>query len=245
MKNPPRSIAGDLFLPVLECLELRSCGFTSDNTLSWILRHGGTLRSLKLDDCAIIFSMELDATSPAETETAHVTIEFNGSKVNQRYWILWATWFQAMANGLPHLDQFQFGSSRFRAPGEIGPVFRSEIPEGPKFCHSNDFLFGLFPDRYLEMKDGEKDFPWALRQGPRRRRRARPAADEGDLAAIRLLLENIGQVVREIDTSCHAASVNNLIGSVEPLKDTDAVEHVQNQGYVTKIYYTPRIQQSF
>lgn len=216
MKNPLRSIAGDLHLPVLECLELRSCGFTSDHTLLWILRHGGTLRSLKLDDCAIIFSIELGAIGLAETDTAHVTIEFNGSKVNQRYRILWATWFQAMANGLPCLRQFQFGSSRVRAPGEIGPVFRSENPEGPKFGHTNEFLFGLFPDRYHEMKDGEENFPWALRQGPRRRRKAHPAADEGDLAALRRLLKSIGQVVWENDTSSHAASVNNLIGSVEP-----------------------------
>ncbi|CEJ58527.1 hypothetical protein PMG11_07181 [Penicillium brasilianum] len=204
MKNPPRPIAGDLILPVLECLELRGCGFTSDNTLSWILRHRGTLRPLKLDDCAIIFSMELGAWSPAETETAHVSIEFNGSK--------------AMANGLPRLQIFQFGSSRVRAPGEIGPVpvFRAEIPEGPKFGHTNKFLFGHCPDRYLEMKDGEGNFPWALRQGPRCRRKARPAADEGDLAALRRLLESIGQVVRENNTSSHAASVNNFIGLVEP-----------------------------
>ncbi|OOQ89298.1 hypothetical protein PEBR_27303 [Penicillium brasilianum] len=201
---------------ILEYLKLCGCGFTSDNTLSWILRHRGTLRSLKLEDCAIIFSMELGAWSPAEPKTAHVSIEFNGSKVNQCYRILWATWFQATANGLPRLRQFQFGSSRVRAPGEIGPVFRSEIPEGPKFGHTNKFLFGFFPDRYLEMKDGEGNFPWALRQGPRRRRKARPAADEGDLTALRRLLESIGQVVRENDTSSHAASVNNFIGSVEP-----------------------------
>ncbi|KAJ5370889.1 uncharacterized protein N7496_006981 [Penicillium cataractarum] len=215
MKNPPRSIAGELLLPVLESLELRSCGFASDYTLSWILRHASTLRSLKLDDCAIIFSMELGPTGPAETETAHVVIDLKAGRVNQAYRLLWATWFQVIANGLPHLHQFEFGSSRVRAPGEIGPKFRSEISEGPTFGHTDQFLFGIFPDRYLEMKDGDGNTPWVLRRKSRSKCMARPAADEGDLAALRSLLERIGQVVRENDASSHAANVNNLIGSVD------------------------------
>lgn len=215
MKNPPRSIAGVLLLPVLESLELRSCGFTSDYTLSWIIRHAATLRSLKLDDCAIIFSMELGPTGPAETETAHMAIDLNAGMVDQVYRLLWATWFQVIANRLPHLRHFEFGSSRVRAPGEIGPKFRSEISEGPTFGHTNQFLFGLFPDRYLEMKDGDEHTPWVLRRTSRRKCKARPAADEDDLAALRSLLERIGQVVRENDASSHAANVNNLIGSVD------------------------------
>lgn len=218
MKNPSRSIARDIFLPVLESLELRSCGFTSDYTLSWMLRHAATLRSLKLDDCAIIFSLELGPTGPAETETAHMAIDLNAGRVDQVYrllWATWATWFQVIANRLSHLRQFEFGSSRVRAPGEIGPKFRSEISEGPTFGHTNQFLFGLFPDRYLEMKDGDQNTPWVLRRKSRRKCKPRPAADEDDLAALRSLLERIGQVVRENDASSHAANVDNLIGSVD------------------------------
>ena len=66
------------------------------------------------------------------------------------------------------------------------------------------------------MKDGIASTPWVLRRKSPRSCQARPAADEGDLAALRTLLECIGKVVvREDDTSGHTTRVNNLIGSVE------------------------------
>jgi hypothetical protein len=117
---------------------------------------------------------------------------------------------------LPHLKRFDFGSSRVRALGEEGPKFKSEASEGPKFGRVNKFLFGLFPDRYLEMKDGSVRAPWILKtRGQRPYYKEPPVADEPDLAMLRRLLEHTGQVVQENDKSSHASSVDSLIGWVE------------------------------
>lgn len=216
MKNSPGYAAEDLHLPHLQSLELRSCGFTSSQTLEWILSHSDTLGSLKLDDCAIVYSMELAPGSKSEFGSPNVDIGIDGGRVYQLYRLVWANWFQQLANGLPHLRRFDFGSSRVRAPGENGPRFESETLEGPKFGHTNDFLFGLFPDRYLEMKDGAAETQWVLRTVPKQRQFGeRPDVDQPDISALRQLLVITGQVVRESDTSNHAAKVVDLFGSVE------------------------------
>jgi hypothetical protein len=216
MKNPPGAMALDIHLPLLESLELRSCGFTCNDTLNWIIKHGSTLLSLKFDDCAIIYCMELAVTSKAEPNSVCISTENEGGRVYQRYWLRWDIWFQALAYGLPHLKRFDFGSSRVRALGEEGPKFKSEASEGPKFGRVNKFLFGLFPDRYLEMKDGSVRAPWILKtRGQRPYYKEPPVADEPDLAMLRRLLEHTGQVVQENDKSSHASSVDSLIGWVE------------------------------
>lgn len=215
MRNIPFHLEYDTQLPHLQSLELRGCGFTCSQPLLWILRHGDTLRSLKLDDCAIIYSLELVPKSKAE-ECYQVKLEVDGGQVYQIYHAVWAHWFRQLANGLPHLRRLEVGSSRVRAPGEEGPKFQSEASVGPKFGHTNPFLFGLFPDRYLEMKVGTSDIPWILRpRGQGRKFKDRPESDEEDLVTLRRLLQVTGQMVRENDTSNHAARVNNLIGSVE------------------------------
>ncbi|KAJ5433152.1 uncharacterized protein N7458_012308 [Penicillium daleae] len=216
MKNPPGAMALDIHLPLLESLELRSCGFTCNDTLNGIIKHGSTLLSLKFDDCAIIYCMELAVTSKAEPNSVCISTENEGGRVYQRYWLRWDIWFQALAYGLPHLKRFDFGSSRVRALGEEGPKFKSEASEGPKFGRVNKFLFGLFPDRYLEMKDGSVRAPWILKtRGQRPYYKEPPVADEPDLAMLRRLLEHTGQVVQENDKSSHASSVDSLIGCVE------------------------------
>lgn len=65
------------------------------------------------------------------------------------------------------------------------------------------------------MKNGDENTPYVLRRKARSKCKARPAAGEGDLAALRSLLECIGQVLRGNYASSHAANVNNLIGSVD------------------------------
>lgn len=217
MKNIPWHLGSETKLPRLQSLELRSCGFTSNKALLWILHHGDMLRSLKLDDCAIIYAMELCPSSKAEESVIQISREIDGCRVYQIYTGLWAQWFRAMGNGLPFLRRFEFGSSRVRAPGEQGPRFKSEASVGPKFGCTNQFLFGLFPDRYLEMKDGTADIPWILRPlGRCRKFRDPPQSDEFDRRALRRLLQVIGQVVAEDVTSSHAAKVRDLMGFVEP-----------------------------
>ncbi|KAJ5901027.1 uncharacterized protein N7473_005097 [Penicillium subrubescens] len=216
MKNSPGYLADELHLPHLQSLELRSCGFTSSQTLEWILSHSDTLRSLKFDDCAIIYSMELAPGSRADYLLDDINLGVEGGRVYQLYKLLWAAWFQRLARGLPHLQQFDFGSSRVRAPGERGPKFKSETLVGPRFGHTTDFLFGLFPDRYLEMKDGANEYPWVLRLISKLRKfEDRPVADEADISALRQLLAVTGQVVQENDTSNHAAKVVDLMGVIE------------------------------
>lgn len=217
MKNTPWRLGSETKLPRLKSLELRSCGFTSTKVLLWILDHADTLRSLKLDDCAIIYSMELCPSSKAEESAIQISREVDGCRVYQMYTGLWEQWFRALVNGLPHLRRFEFGSSRVRAPGEQGPRFKSESSVGPKFGRTNQFLFGLFPDRYLEMKDGTADIPWILRPlGQRRKFKDPPQSDDVDCLALRHLLQVIGQAVEEDVTSSHAAKVRGLMGSVEP-----------------------------
>lgn len=216
MKNSPGYSTKDLHLPRLENLELRSCGFTNSRTLAWILSHSDTLRSLKFDDCAIIYSMELAPGSVSDYNLDDVNVGLQGGRVYQLYKVLWAFWFQSLASGLLHLQQFNIGSSRVRARGEQGPKFRSETLVGPKLGHTNDFLFGLFPDRYLEMKDGANEYPWVLRPMSKLRKFAeRPDADQVDMTALRQLLAATGQVVQENATSNHVAKVVNLMGVVE------------------------------
>ncbi|KAF3384444.1 hypothetical protein F1880_002670 [Penicillium rolfsii] len=216
MKNSPGYGVGELHLPHLQSLELRSCGFTSSQSLVWILSHSDTLRSLKFDDCAIVYSMELAPGSKGEFGSQSIDVGIVGGRVYQLYRLVWADWFQQLANGLPHLQRFDFGSSRIRAPGEIGPKFESETLEGPRFGHTNEFLFGIFPDRYLEMKDGAGETPWVLRIVPSQRRfKEPPDVDQPDISALRQLLAITGQVVRESDISSHAAQVVDLIGSVK------------------------------
>lgn len=216
MKNTPWFLGRNTELPHLQKLELRSCGFTNSEVLLWILRRGDTLRSLKFDDCAIIYSLELCPCSKPQDSSGQLTREIDGGRVYQLYNGLWAEWFRALGNGLPCLQRFEFGSSRVRAPGEIGPRFKSEASMGPKFGHTNQFLFGLFPDRYLEMKDGTLDIPWILRPLGRGRKFKDPPQSNEDESALRRLLQVIRQTVRENDTSSHAAKVRGLMGSVEP-----------------------------
>jgi hypothetical protein len=216
MKNSPGYLTDPVHLPHLESLELRSCGFTNSSTLAWILNHKDTLRSLKFDDCAIIYSMELSPGSNNEFNGVDIDMGIDGGRVYQLYKLRWPDWFQQLATDLPHLKQFDFGSSRVRAPGEWGPKFRSETLVGPKFGHTNEFLFGLFADRYLELKDGTGETPWMLRpMSTLRVFAARPESDEDDIAALRQLLTVTGQVVRENDTSRHAVKVVELMGEVE------------------------------
>ncbi|KAJ5279370.1 hypothetical protein N7478_004742 [Penicillium angulare] len=47
------------FLPNLKSLELRGNIFTCDESFNWILLHAKTLGSIKLDDCAILYSRQI------------------------------------------------------------------------------------------------------------------------------------------------------------------------------------------
>lgn len=49
-----------LSIPNLESIELCGYTFISDLELDWILAHKNTPRSLKFDDCAIIYCLQMD-----------------------------------------------------------------------------------------------------------------------------------------------------------------------------------------
>lgn len=225
MKNPPGATALDIHLPLLESLELRSCGFTCNDTLNWIIKHGSTLLSLKFDDCAIIYCMELAVTSKAEPNSVCISTENEGGRVYQRYWLRLDIWFQALAYGLPHLKRFDFGSSRVRALGEEGPKFKSEASEGPKFGRVNKFLFGLFPDRYLEMKDGSVRAPWILKtRGQRPYYKEPPWPTNLTLRCCAVSLNTLDRWFRRMISPAMPAAWTASSGGLKPDRDTAAAE---------------------
>lgn len=212
-----------LFLPSLESLELRGCGFTADYQLDWIIRHGRTLTHLKLDDCAIVHRLVLWSSPQGVVRADHchasLRIVDDGPRDKVRlYNTRWAQYFDKMRQQLLHLKNFEIGSSRVRALGEEGPCFMSEKHHGPSLNKPSQFLFGLFPDRYLKMAD-EAGCPccsWVLgnaeQEGPKRQNLL---LDDSDREALRGLLQKIGQSVHEDTDSDHAGYVGKLMGRVK------------------------------
>jgi hypothetical protein len=213
---------GGFFVPMLESLELRGCGFTADFQLDCIVRHGRTLHSLKFDDCAIINRLVLwrPARGVTIADRAHASLHVvdDGPKDQVRlYNTRWAQYFDKIKEKMPRLKHFEIGSSRARAPGEEGPCFQSEQYSGPSFHKPSTFLFGLFPDRYLKMGDasGCACCSWVLQNKPQERpKRQGLILDNSDRDALRGLLEKIGQSVQEDADSGHAGYVRGLMGRV-------------------------------
>lgn len=223
MKNVAGACSyGGFFVPMLESLELRGCGFTADFQLDCIVRHGRTLHSLKFDDCAIINRLVLWRPSRGVTiaDRAHASLHVvdDGPKDQVRlYNTRWAQYFDKIKEKMPRLKHFEIGSSRARAPGEEGPCFQSEQYSGPSFHKPSTFLFGLFPDRYLKMGDasGCACCSWVLQNKPQERpKRQGLILDNSDRDALRGLLEKIGQSVQEDADSGHAGYVRGLMGRV-------------------------------
>ncbi|KAJ5901028.1 F-box domain protein [Penicillium subrubescens] len=230
-----KNIAGagwgqSMFLPSLESLELRGCGFTADTQLDWIVRHGRTLTHLKLHDCAIVHRLIM-WTSPqgvVRADQCHASLRIvnDGPRGKVRlYNTRWSQYFDKMQLQLPQLKHFEIGSSRVRAPGEEGPSFMSEEHHGPELNRPSQFLFGLFPDRYLKMADkaGCPCCSWVLgscswvlgraeQEGPKRQKLL---LDDSDREALRGLLQKIGQSVHEDANSDHAGYVRKLMGRVK------------------------------
>jgi hypothetical protein len=105
-------------LPNLKSLELGGCIFISDLELNWILAHKNTLRSLKFDDCVMIYCLQMDLDNDFANLSRATRAETNGNVRLQFFHSRWQEWFHKFRAGLPHLNDFQFGSSRIRAPGE-------------------------------------------------------------------------------------------------------------------------------
>lgn len=217
MKNITGRVYGCGFLPELRTLELRGCGFTSDIQLEWLLRHKN-LCSLTLDDCAIVYKLTLRDRNPTKEPSNSVDLVIEKGHAVQEYKMRWSVFFSRLM-GLPGLRHFQIGSSRVRSPGEEGPDFKSESKEGPALRQpSAKFLFGLFPDRYLQMADGSPACEWVLRSP--KETMATPEwlsnTQRTDRNALRVLLEYINQEVVENDESDHAGYVEKLVGKVKP-----------------------------
>lgn len=226
-----------LFFPFLESLELRGCVFTSDFQLHWINRHGRTLSSLKLDDCAIAdrFVLWPIPGGGIRIDCCHASLRVvdNGRSGQVRlYNTRWAHYFDKMRENLPQLKHFEIGSSRVRAPGEEGPFFQSERHDGPPFNIPSRLLFGLFPDRYLKMSEnaGCSCCSWLLRNEDHRRpKRQGLLLDNPDRDALRRLLQKIGQVVTEDADSDHAGYVRKLMGRVKADKSQSS-EDASSEG---------------
>lgn len=226
-----RNIAGafchaGFSFPFLESLELRGCGFTADFQLNWIIRHGRTLRSLKFDDCAIVHRLVLwpQPRGRIMADHCHASLRIvdDGPRDKVRlYNSRWAQYFDRMKNELPQLKHFEMGSSRVRAPGEEGPSFKSEVHDGPPFNKPPQFLFGLFPDRYLKMSEvtGCPCCSWMLQNVKQQRpKRQGLILDNPDRDALRKLLQKIGQSVQEDTDSDHSGYVRGLMGRVKAEK---------------------------
>lgn len=212
-----------MFLPSLESLELRGCGFTADSQLDWITKHGRTLSHLKLDDCSIVHRLVLWSTPQgvARVDHCHATLrvvdDWPRGKVRV-YNTRWAQYFEKMKQQLPRLKRFEMGSSRVRAPGEEGPLFTSEGHHGPPLNKPSQFLFGLFPDRYLKMADeaGCRCCSWVLGNAEQEvPKRQKLLLDDSDREALRGLLQKIGQSVHKDADSDHAGYVRKLMGRVK------------------------------
>lgn len=208
----------DFHIPNLESLELRACTFTSEVGFKWILAHRSTLQSLKFDDCAILYCLQTPPDNPFISQTLAKKVEIKHGLKMGLCQLRWQEWFHKFRAGLPNLTNFQFGSSRIRAPGEEGPVSEAERVNGPRFGQKAKFLLGLFPDRYLEMKQNLEEAPWIL-DPPAETYKKRPQCDKADLVALRLLLKHTKQYVDENSTSDHAGYVENLLGRIRPRGD--------------------------
>jgi hypothetical protein len=208
-----------LTLPNLESLELRECTFFSDLELKWILAHKDTLRSLTFDDCAMLYCLQMDLDNEFASRSFWPRGDTKGN-VNMMFsYTRWQGWFHKFRAALPHLNDFQFGSSRIRAPGERVPpadFFESERVKGPCFEQKPKFLLGLFPDRYLELKQNLKIAPWVVDPVAKKYKK-RPTCDKADVVALRLLLKNTKQLnAEENATSDHTVYVEDLLGHVKP-----------------------------
>lgn len=197
----------------LKSLELRGVAFTSGFDLDWIERHSSNLRSLVLIDCAIVYRLDLKRKS-IDVFHPKVHIVPNGRKGVQYYKARWHDWFKVLRTNLA-LENFQIGSNRVRASGEMGPVFESETRKGPGFQETPQFLFGLFPDRYLMMNEGNSRTPWKL-ECPNAPQKPPPKCDLKDLSALSQLMDKIGQLVEGDTTSRHAGYVRKWMGHVRP-----------------------------
>ncbi|GLI72680.1 hypothetical protein PoHVEF18_000861 [Penicillium ochrochloron] len=206
-------------LPNLESLELGGCTFISDLELNWILAHKNTLRSLKLDDCAMIYYLQMDLDNDFANLSRATRAETKGNVRLQFFHSRWQEWFHKFRAGLPHLNDFQFGNSWIRAPGEEGPpaaFFQSERVKGPRFEQKPKFLLGLFPDRYLEIKQNLIIAPRIVDPVSSTYKK-RPTCDKVDVVALRLLPKHTKQLgVEENATSDHAGYVEDLLGHVKP-----------------------------
>ncbi|KAJ5097671.1 hypothetical protein N7456_008392 [Penicillium angulare] len=209
---------GEMELPrfqSLKSLEFRGVAFTSSYDLTWIEAHSLNLRSLVLIDCAIIYRLELKRQS-IEGSFNGVKVVPNDQKGVQHYKMRWHDWFKVFRTNL-NLENFQIGSNRVRAAGEKGPVFESESKKGPGFQETPQFLFGLFPDRYLMMNEGNCKTPWKL-ECPSGPQKSPPQCDLKDLTALSKLMHRIGQFVEGDATSSHAGYVKKWMGHVKPKK---------------------------
>lgn len=152
----------------------------------------------------------------------------------QVYETRWSKYFYRIKESL-HLRHFAFGSSRVRQPGEEGPVFDSELYVGPALRQpSAPFLFGLFRDRYLYMRDADPDCGWVLRTPSDKMKMPiwLRQANREDRDALRILLKHLRLKVDENATSNHAGYVERLIGRVKPEPEED----IQMQDIDTGLY---------
>ncbi|KAJ5106975.1 hypothetical protein N7456_003650 [Penicillium angulare] len=142
------------FMPNLKRLELRQIIFTSDKVFKWIISHGKTLESLVLDDCSIMYSRQIpDHKVVEEPDKAILFIDAkeDGKAVEvpvEITYMRWAHWLDRFKVELPHLRVFKIGSSRIRTDADSHPACGEEKTK-PTLNHYPEFLFGLFPDRYL------------------------------------------------------------------------------------------------
>lgn len=212
-----KNITGDSStrpFPKLEILELRGCAFTSRRQVEWVLKHR-TLRSLTLDDCTIVYKLRLRDRNPT-TEDRRNDLVFEKGGAMQEFKYTWRDFFISLPAQMNNLRQLKFGSSRIRQFDDIS-IYESESRVGPPLKQpAGKFLFGVFPDRYMHLQDGEDKCRWMLRPG--KKSVSRPdwvkLSELGDRNALGWLCMRLQQEVIWNDTTDHAAYVVNGFGRV-------------------------------
>lgn len=90
---------------------------------------------------------------------------------------------------------------------------------GPGSKYPTKFLFGHFPDRSWAMCEVYM-CDWVLEPLKQDKRRP-PQSHKNDSAALRALLEKIGETVQEDDSSNHTGYMERLIGYVAANRDSE------------------------
>ncbi|KNG83197.1 F-box domain protein [Aspergillus nomiae NRRL 13137] len=179
--------------PRLKTLALGNFAFGLNSQVEWILSHALTLTELYLDDCIILYDFGI--TQEGEWRCPGCPEPSDYYRSGEK---LWNDLFDALRTGLPLLQHFRMGSTCWSYSD-------GELP----FEKETTINIGLLHDRYMGCHASDPDDYM-----PKVNEKAAQENGEIDRAALRLLLESIGQHVPP-SWSVGRRNIRNLVDTKE------------------------------